>query len=84
MKSRLAFLICLGVSVGLIVAGFIVPPTGIVDGSVLTSVGELLGFATLSVTAHAIDKAIDKGLDTTFKHGQTEVHIDNPDKTADE
>ena len=75
MKSRLAFFICLGISAALIVAGFIVPPTGIVDGSVLTGVGELLGFATLS----ALFYAIDKGFGTTFKHGGTEVRIDNPD-----
>ena len=30
------------------VAGFCVPPTGIIDGTVLTAVGILFGFATLA------------------------------------
>ena len=30
--------------VGLVIAGFIVPPTGIISGSVLTALGELLTF----------------------------------------
>ena len=32
------------VGIGLMVAGFIVPPTGIISGSVLTGAGELLTF----------------------------------------
>lgn len=30
--------------IGLIIAGFIVPPTGVISGSVLTALGELLTF----------------------------------------
>ena len=47
-KKTIPFWICLIVSIGLIVAGFCVPPTGIIDGSVLTAVGVLFGFATLA------------------------------------
>ena len=47
-KKTIPFWICLLVSIGLIVAGFCVPPTGIIDGSVLTAVGVLFGFATLA------------------------------------
>lgn len=74
MKTRIVFLICLLTSVCLIVAGFIVPPTGVVDGSVLTAVGELLGFAALATGF----RAIDKGLATTIKHGKTELQIKDP------
>ena len=47
-KKTIPFWICLLVSIGLMVAGFCVPPTGIIDGSVLTAVGVLFGFATLA------------------------------------
>ena len=41
------FWICLAVSAGLLIAGFIVPPTGVIDGTVLSGVGELFAFAAL-------------------------------------
>lgn len=47
-KKTLPFWICLVASIALMVAGFCVPPMGIIDGSVLTSVGILFGFATLA------------------------------------
>ena len=47
-KKTIPFWICLIVSIGLIVAGFCVAPMGIIDGSVLTAVGILFGFASLA------------------------------------
>lgn len=47
-RKGLAFWLTLVTSIGLVVAGFCVPPTGVIDGSVLKSVGLLLGFATLA------------------------------------
>ena len=47
-KKTIPFWICLIVSIGLMVAGFCVPPTGIIDGSVLTAIGILFGFASLA------------------------------------
>ena len=47
-KKTIPFWICLIVSIGLIVAGFCVPPMGIIDGSVLMAVGILFGFASLA------------------------------------
>ena len=55
----------------LIVAGFIVPPTGQIDNSVLIAVGELSG--TLAIGA--VIKAIDKGRSASIKHSGTEVTI---------
>lgn len=55
----------------LIVAGFIVPPTGIIDSSVLIAVGELNG--TLAIGA--VIKAIDKGRSASIKHNGTELDI---------
>lgn len=42
------FVATLVVAVALIVGGFLVPPTGIIDGSVLTAVGELSVFGALA------------------------------------
>lgn len=48
LKKGIPFWICLISTISLLVGGFIVPPTGVVDGSVLTSAAILFGFATLS------------------------------------
>lgn len=53
----LTFYITLTVSLMLIVGGFLVPPLGIIDGSVLTAVGLLLMFATLAQVPNIIDAA---------------------------
>ena len=42
------FYILLTISVSLIVGGFLIPPTGIIDGSILSAVGELLAFAVVA------------------------------------
>ena len=46
-RKTIPFWVCLISSVGLCIAGFAVPPMGVIDGSVLTAVGMLFGFATL-------------------------------------
>ena len=65
------FWVCFTICAGLIIAGFCVPPTGVIDGSVLKGVGELFAFPTLYTVSHAIDK----GIDAKLKHGNTEVII---------
>lgn len=75
-----AFWVCLSISIALVVAGFLVPPTGKIDGSVLTAVGELFGFATLEV----VYIAIKKGVDASIRHGKTEVAIGDIDKKGDQ
>lgn len=69
--SRLTFVICFFVSVGLIVGGFFVPPMGVIDGSVLTSVGELLLFPTLLYGY----RAIELGMKVKFQKGATSIEI---------
>lgn len=51
------FYITLTVSLMLIVGGFLVPPLGIIDGSVLNAVGLLLMFAALAQVPAIIDAA---------------------------
>ena len=55
--SKATFLLCLIVSVGMMVGGFFVPPLGIIDGSIITGVGELLAFAALAMVPSVISSA---------------------------
>lgn len=66
-----SFVLC----AGLVVAGFCVPPTGQIDGSVLTAIGELFAFPTLWTVWHAIDK----GIDARVQHGKTSLTVGNLD-----
>ena len=63
-------------SLVLIVAGFIVPPTGHIDNSVLIAIGELNG--TLAIGA--VIKAIDKGRSASIKHNNTELTINKDEQ----
>lgn len=72
LLSRLTFAICFFVSVGLIIGGFFVPPMGVIDGSVLTAVGELLLFPTLLYGF----RAVELGMRVKFQKGETSVSID--------
>lgn len=47
--NKISFTLCLVVSIGLIVGGFLVPPTGVIDGSVLKAVGILVIFAVIDM-----------------------------------
>ena len=69
LMLRITFALCFFVSVGLIVGGFFVPPMGIIDGSVLTAVGELLLFPTLLYGF----RAIELGLRVKFQKGETSI-----------
>ena len=76
LMSSLSFWVCLITSLVLIGLGFVVPPMGNIDGSVLTAVGELFGFATLAVVADAVHE----GYDAKVTHGNTTIEVTNDDK----
>ena len=80
LLSRITFAVCFFVSVGLIVGGFFVPPMGIIDGSVLKAVGELLLFPTLLYGF----RAIELGLTIKFQKGDTTVEIHREEQDAEE
>ena len=67
------FYILSGVAVLLLIASFLVPPMGVIDGSVLGAVGEIFGFAALG----AFIKAMDMGIDAKVTHGDTTLQIGN-------
>ena len=70
---RIIFVVSLATSVMLVVAGFIVPPMGEIDGSVLTAVGELLLFPTIAYGA----RAIELGYDFKINKNDTNIEITN-------
>lgn len=74
--SRIWFYLATITSILLIILGFIVPPTGVIDGSVLTAVGELFAFAALG----QVPALIKRGADVTLQHGETSLTLNNPDK----
>jgi len=74
--NHLAFWLCLVISIILLIASFLVPPTGVIDGTVLAGIGELFGFATLAT----VIEAIKKGSDVSVSHGNTTVTVNNPDQ----
>lgn len=45
-QRRIILITCMLVCVGLTIGGFFCPPMGMIDGSVLTAVGELGGFCS--------------------------------------
>lgn len=71
--NRKVFYICLIASIALMVGGFFCPPLGIIDGSVLTGVGCLLGFATLNV----VMMGIGSGTDIHVEKGDLHIDVDN-------
>jgi hypothetical protein len=66
-----AYWVCTILSIVLLVSSFILPPTGVIDNSVLTATGILFGFAALGVIDH-------KGIGKMTK-GDTTVSIGNED-----
>ena len=69
--DRVVFFLCLFLSMGLMVTGFMLPPEGTIDRSVIISVGELFSFAALSAGM----SAISKGKEFEIKHNNTSLTI---------
>ena len=65
------FYVTLIVSIALIIVGFIVPPTGVIDGSVLTAVGLLLMFAVVE----KIPEAIKAGRNIKVQKGDASLEV---------
>ena len=79
LMLRVTFALCFFVSVGLIVGGFFVPPIGVIDGSCLTAVGELLLFPTLLYGF----RAVELGMRIKFQKGETSIEISKKQEDAD-
>ena len=65
------FHIFASISLILIIASFILPPTGVIDPSVIGAVGEITGFGAL----WELHIAIRKGFDAKISHNDTSIEI---------
>ena len=77
---RIVTAICFVISVLLIIVGFLLPPMGVIDGSVLSAVGEILLFP---VVIYGF-RAIELGLEVKIQKGDTSVEIHKDDGDGDE
>lgn len=75
----ISFWICLSVSIILIVVGFILPPRGVIDGSVLTAAGEMLGFAVLGMLPKILSKAKNAKISTP---SGTSIEVETHEKES--
>lgn len=78
--DKVVFWLCLFTSIILLTISFLIPPTGQIDPSVLTAVGELFGFASLAV----VIRAIGKGSDISLQKGDINLTLNNPDSVDEE
>ena len=72
---RAVFTICFVISALLLILGFILPPTGVIDKSVLTAVGELLVFPAI---LYGI-RALEFGLEIHLRKGDYSIDIERDD-----
>ena len=78
-SNKIAFWVCLAISVTLLTVSFLLPPKGQIDPSVLRGVGEIFAFAVLYV----VIEALQRGTDVNFHKGDIDISLNNPD-TKDE
>ena len=67
--------IILLLSIGLLIAGFIVPPLGIIDGSVLKAAGLVLAGTWLFFTTANIPKILESGAKIKASYGNAQIEI---------
>ena len=73
------FYLTLAISLLLIVGGFLLPPMGIIDGSVLTAVGELLMFGALAQVP-ALISAAKNGKSVKISKGDFSAEVTSTDE----
>lgn len=71
--------VCFVVSVVLAVVGFVLPPTGEIDNSVLICIGELGFFSTLTKIPDFI-KALKNGASIEIGRGDTHIKIEGEEQ----
>lgn len=71
--------VCFIVSITLAVVGFIIPPTGEIDNSVLICIGELGFFSTISKIPDFV-KTLKGGASVEIERGDTHITIEGAQK----
>ena len=69
--DKYIFYVCLSISIILFVLGFVTPPPGVIDGSVLTAGGILFAFAGLAV----VGQNLAHGKELTWRKGDMEITV---------
>ena len=77
--GNLLFIVLTSISVILILLSFIIPPMGVIDGSVLAAVGEFFAFAALG----AFLQAVNSGKRASVRHGETELSIEKTESDGE-
>ena len=67
----------------LIIAGVCIPPTGVIDGSVLTAVGEVFGLSGASMGIFAYNRRDNAKLDYMYRHFEEYVKNNDFNYTED-
>ena len=75
ISTTIALWVCIVSAVGLFIASFCVPPTGIIDGSVLRAGSLIFAFGSLAV----LREAIREGFGAKMTHGNTTIEIKDTD-----
>ena len=63
------------VSIGLGIAAFIIPPTAVIDRSVLAFIAEITGAAALLTFLMKLPEYIEKGATARFQRGNTSIEV---------
>lgn len=63
------------VSLGLGIAAFIIPPTAVIDRSVLAFIAEITGAAALLTFLMKLPEYIEKGATARFQRGNTSIEV---------
>ena len=71
----IGFWVTLAVAVGLLITGFFMPPMAIIDGSILTAVGELMFWPAIAFGV----KAVEDGRIAKLVLGNTQIQIGKDD-----
>jgi hypothetical protein len=71
--------VCFVISIALAIVGFILPPTGEIDNSVLICIGELGFFSTVSRIPELI-RALKNGASVDLSFGDKQIHIEGADE----
>lgn len=74
---------CFAISIIIVVVGFILPPTGVIDASVLIAVGELGFFSTVSKIPDFV-KALKGGAEIEIKKGENTIHLTGAEAAAEQ
>lgn len=78
-STTVALWVCILAAVGLFIASFCVPPTGVIDGSVLRAGSLLFAFGSLAV----LREAIREGIGAKLTHGNTTIEVKDLDGNTD-